>query len=179
VTKILVSLVLSIISNISRISWRFEKIDLPTTPHFWSLRTLNFVTRFKCSVITLEALFKREIGCQFLKKGRSSFRHQSEKNNCFSKFSSNSLDFFGGNLLKPWHLVMLPLDIVSDWWNQISYAVQPIRRTTQIWVGTPHHYGICALLSQTSFGGETSGSVATCHLFSQATTRKMWPSTEF
>ena len=28
---------------------------------------------------------------------------KSEKNNCFSKFSSNSLDFFGWNLLKWWH----------------------------------------------------------------------------
>ena len=29
----------------------------------------------------------------------------SEKNNCFSKFSSNSLDFFGWNLLKSWHFL--------------------------------------------------------------------------
>ena len=28
---------------------------------------------------------------------------KSEKNNCFNKFSSNSLDFFGWNLLKSWH----------------------------------------------------------------------------
>ena len=31
-----------------------------------------------------------------------------------------------------------------------------------------HQYGISALVSQTSFGGETSGSVAKCRLFSQA-----------
>jgi len=30
---------------------------------------------------------------------------KSEKNNCFSKFSSNSLDFFGWNLLKLWHFL--------------------------------------------------------------------------
>ena len=30
---------------------------------------------------------------------------KSEKNNCFSKFSSNSLDFFGWNLLKWWHFL--------------------------------------------------------------------------
>ena len=30
------------------------------------------------------------------------------------------------------------------------------------------YYGISALVSQTSFGGETSGSVAKCRLFSQA-----------
>ena len=34
---------------------------------------------------------------------------------------------------------------------------------------TRHQYGISKLVSQTSFGGETSGSVAKCRLFSQAT----------
>ena len=43
-----------------------------------------------------------------------------------------------------------------------------IRSTTQIWVVTHHQYGISALVSQTSFGGETSGSVAKFQLFSQA-----------
>ena len=43
------------------------------------------------------------------------------------------------------------------------------RGTTQIWVMTRHQYGISALVSQTSFGGETSGSVAKCGLSSQAT----------
>ena len=33
---------------------------------------------------------------------------------------------------------------------------------------TRHQYGISALVSQTSFGGETSGSVTKCRLFSQA-----------
>ena len=65
---------------------------------------------------------------------------------------------------------MLPLGSASDWLNQISRAAQPIRRTTQIWVVTCHQYGISALLSLTSFSGETSGSVAKCRLFSQATT---------
>ena len=58
----------------------------------------------------------------------------------------------------------------SDWLNQISHAARPIRSTrTQIWVVTCHPYGISALVSQTSFGGETSGGVAKCRLFSQAT----------
>ena len=30
---------------------------------------------------------------------------KSEKSNCFSKFSSNSLDFLGWNLLKSWHFL--------------------------------------------------------------------------
>ena len=33
---------------------------------------------------------------------------------------------------------------------------------------TRYQYGISALVSETSFGGETSGSVAKCQLFSQA-----------
>ena len=57
----------------------------------------------------------------------------------------------------------------SDWLNQISHEARPIRSTTQIWVVTCRHYGISALVSQTSLGGETSGSVAKYRLFSQAT----------
>ena len=60
------------------------------------------------------------------------------------------------------------LDSASDWLNQISHAARPIRSITQIWVVKRHQYGIFALVSQTSFGGETSGSVAKCRLFSQA-----------
>ena len=64
------------------------------------------------------------------------------------------------------------LGSASDWLNQISHAARPIRSTTQIWVVTRHQYGISALVSQTSFGGETSGSVAKCRLFSQANITK-------
>ena len=60
------------------------------------------------------------------------------------------------------------LDSISDWLNQISHAAQPIRNTTQIWVLMRHQYGISALISQTSLGGETSGSIVKCWLFSQA-----------
>ena len=60
------------------------------------------------------------------------------------------------------------LGSASNWLNQISHAAQPIRSTTQIWVVTRHQYGISALVSQTSFGRETIGSVAKCRLFSQA-----------
>ena len=64
------------------------------------------------------------------------------------------------------------LGSASDWLNQISHAARPIRSTTQIWVVTRHQYGISALVSQTSFGGETSGSVAKCRLFSQASVKE-------
>ena len=57
----------------------------------------------------------------------------------------------------------------SDWSCRVGNLIQPIRSTTQIWVVTRHKYGISALVSQTSFGGETSGSVSKCRLFSQAT----------
>ena len=60
------------------------------------------------------------------------------------------------------------LGSVSYWLSQISHAVRESRSTTQIWVVTRHQYGISALLCQTSFGWETSGSVAICRLFSQA-----------
>ena len=59
------------------------------------------------------------------------------------------------------------LGSASDWLNQISHAARPIRSTTQIWVVTRHQYGISAFVSQTSFGGETSGNVVKCRLFSQ------------
>ena len=61
------------------------------------------------------------------------------------------------------------LGSASDWSCRVGNLIQPIRRTTQIWVVMRHQYGISALVSQTSFGGKTSGSVAKCRLFSQAT----------
>ena len=65
------------------------------------------------------------------------------------------------------------LGSASDWLSKISHAARPFRSTAraQIWVVTRHQYGISALVSQTSFGGETSavvGSVAKYRLFSQA-----------
>ena len=47
--------------------------------------------------------------------------------------------------------------------------LQPIKSTTQIWVVKLHHYGMSALVCQTSFRGETRGSVAKYRLFSHAT----------
>ena len=57
----------------------------------------------------------------------------------------------------------------SDYSCCVENLIQPIRSTTQTWVVTRYQYGISALVSQTSFGGETSSSVAKCRLFSQAT----------
>ena len=56
----------------------------------------------------------------------------------------------------------------SDCLNQISHAARPIGSTSKIWVVMLHQYRISVFISQTSFGGETSGSVTKCWLFSQA-----------
>ena len=55
-----------------------------------------------------------------------------------------------------------------DWSCGVGNLIQPITSTSQIWVVMHHQYGISALVSQTSFGGETGGSVTKCRLFSQA-----------
>ena len=60
------------------------------------------------------------------------------------------------------------LGSASDWLCCVRNLIQLIRSTTQIWVVTRHQYEVSALLSQTSFGWETSGSIAKCQLFSQA-----------
>ena len=60
------------------------------------------------------------------------------------------------------------LGSVSDWSWRVRNLPQPIRSTTQIWVVTRHQYGISALVSQTSIREETSGGVAKCRLFRQA-----------
>ena len=50
-------------------------------------------------------------------------------------------------------------------WIKFSHAARPILSTTQLWVVTRLRYGISALVSQTSFGGEASGGFAKCWLF--------------
>ena len=60
------------------------------------------------------------------------------------------------------------LGSASDWLNPISHSARPIRSTTQIRLVTRHQYEILELVSQTSFGGKTSGSVVKFRLFSQA-----------
>ena len=60
------------------------------------------------------------------------------------------------------------LGSASDWLNQISHVARTIRSTTQTWVVKRYQYGISTLVSQTSFGRETIGSIATCRPFFQA-----------
>ena len=75
----------------------------------------------------------------------------------------------------------------NDVWEKSTEIPYWWRVTTQIWVITRRHYRICALVSQTSFRGEISGSVAKRRLISQATRiqdclgwthleRNIWPS---
>ena len=54
------------------------------------------------------------------------------------------------------------LGSVSSWSCCVGNLIQPIRSTTQISVVARHQHGISALVSQTSFGGEASDSVAKC-----------------
>ena len=61
------------------------------------------------------------------------------------------------------------LGSASDWSCRVGNLIQPIWSTTQIWVVTRHQDRISALVSQTSFGGETSGGLAKCRMFSQVT----------
>ena len=73
----------------------------------------------------------------------------------------------------PTHLqwrVTIQLGSASDWLNQISHArgTTNKKRYTDLNSDASSVYGISALVSQTSFGGETSGGVAECPLFSQA-----------
>ena len=55
------------------------------------------------------------------------------------------------------------MGIVFDW-LQICF-IQSEACTSHIWVVTRYQCGISALLSQTSFRGETSGGVVECRLF--------------
>ena len=58
------------------------------------------------------------------------------------------------------------LGCASDWLTQNIF--QPMKSISPIWAVARHQYGISVLVSQTSFGWETSGDVAKCPLFSQA-----------
>ena len=71
----------------------------------------------------------------------------------------NSQHFATPSLAFLWNDIWETGTEIPYWW----------RITTQIWVVMRHQYGISVLVSQTSFGGETSGSIAKCRLFSQAT----------
>ena len=54
------------------------------------------------------------------------------------------------------------LGSASSWSCFVGNLIQPIRSTTQISVVMRHQHGISAFVSQTSFGGEASDSVAKC-----------------
>ena len=69
------------------------------------------------------------------------------------RFSSN-LDLTNNLARSGLHLVCCAASALT---NQKHYLV---------WVVTRHQYGISALVSQTSFGGKTSGGVAISRLFS-------------
>ena len=59
------------------------------------------------------------------------------------------------------------LGSASDWSSRVGNVLQPIIGNTQIWVVKRLQYGISALVTQTSFPREITGSVRNCWLFSQ------------
>ena len=63
----------------------------------------------------------------------------------------------------------------SGWSCLVGKLIQPIRNTPHFWLVKRFQYGISALVSQTSFGGETSGNVAKCRLFSLAKQYRVCP----
>ena len=76
------------------------------------LVSLNFSTNFRQLYLTV--ILRGRAGYELIyitneAVGRVGYYQlisgKSEKNNCFSKFSSYSLDFFGWNLLKSWHFL--------------------------------------------------------------------------
>ena len=61
---------------------------------------------------------------------------------------------------------ILLVTVIGRTARKICFNCNSIKSATQIWLVTRHQYGISALISQTSFRGETSGYVAKCRLFS-------------
>ena len=75
---------------------------------------INQSARRVLSVQYLTVILRGRAGCELINitneaVGRVGYYQlisgKSEKNNCFNKFSSYSLDFFGWNLRKSWHFL--------------------------------------------------------------------------
>ena len=82
-------------------------------------------------------------------------------------YENVGMEFYKRNLSSPTRSLLTSPDAVPLSHKQF----QPITSTSPIWVVTRHQYGISALVSQMSFGGETSGGVVnSAWLFSQITT---------
>ena len=126
--------------------------DLP------SLTTLLWVSRFLLIHDLSHASLRKQLTCGAATTGFPTKWHlRNERRN---------------SILMTCHY--LDLGSASDRSCRVGNLIQPIRSTTQIWVVTHHHYGISALVYQTSFGGETSSSIAKCLLFSQANLILLW-----
>ena len=67
-----------------------------------------------------------------------------------------------------WRITTQIWTVLLIGWNKFPTRYdQSEALLSRIWVVTRHQYGISALFSWTSFGGETTGGVAKCWLFSQ------------
>ena len=76
---------------------------------------------------------------------------------------------------RKWHLMWCHYpDLGPACFWLVENLLHPIRSNQKCYPNlgsdtSRHQYGVSALVSQTSFGGETSGGFAKCRLFSQAT----------
>ena len=105
---------------------RYSKIfKFPFARKFWSARCGAYVAHIRANLHSLlktsrtrgwylTVIFRGRAGYELIyitndAVGRVGYYQlisgKSEKNNCFNKISSNSLDFFGCNLLKSWHFL--------------------------------------------------------------------------
>ena len=81
---------------------------------FWNMSKIQLLLVSKAFNLYLTVILRGRAGYELIyitnqAVGRVGYYQlifgKSEKNNCFSKFSSNFLDFFGWNLLKLWHFL--------------------------------------------------------------------------
>ena len=156
---------------------------LGAAPTFWyreqetsTRRLLTFYTTICTSLIDIQDTHQQLISLQNLILRHSqtcschaSLRKQPTFGDATSSFPAKWRVRNGRRNSIPMTRLYPDMGSASDWSCRVGNLIQAIRRTTQIWVVTRHQYGISALVSKTSFGGETSGGVAKCRLFSQAT----------
>ena len=147
-----------------------------TTMLFSNSPFIHIINRFWQGYNYLDGYFKREYDLNALSSSENPWaafggiKKYKKRNFIFwftlTRGKSHIWVRVQGIVLFAWRPNVFIMNIASDWLKQIFIVVRPIRSTTQIWVVTRHQYGIFAVVSQTSFLGETSGGVGRCRLFS-------------
>ena len=138
----------------------------------WRQRTVMYVekaTYFGKFCYLNSSCIRKSITLLFMSSSRNSLRRQPTLGDATTGFPAKwrLRNERRNSILMTRHYT--DLGSASDWSRRVRNFIQPSRSTTQIRVVTRHQYGIAALVSETSFGRETSGSFAKCPLLSQAT----------